>query len=1491
MTQKNSIFLHNFGDLAEIQRASYYRFLLSGLGEELKAIENPFWTCIYHPNSSSKKTLIVPCLTYLYFNDIRFEASQTLQQCLSQGITYSLLVFLRSEYSYDSKNISADFTYPYIGDVNISKITRVQQFLLLVELPLLTEDGTFVINGHERIVISQVIRSPGVYFRKQFGIGSKKIRYVATVISDRGNWTKIYFGREQEEKRLLDKLSLKESTFRESLVRKTISKKGVALLNKYFHKDTKKYKTEDLGNDQIFIKPSEFRRKSRLEQEIEKEEEKDRKEELDEVGLWIEKLEEHEDDKIYMMYLAEALERNIFFLFDNLTYMENEKNASTFNNYENIFAMSSNQLNDEVQQTMRDNENKTAAINLLNREGNERFSIGKAGRWRVNKKLGLHLPLEITSLTIHDFLKIVDGLFELKYFNRPSDDIDHLQNKMIRSVGELLQVQIQVGLYRLLQNFMPYNPDFFPIPVPTVKVKKKLKKSENKSIQKQSKKIPRNYLQYQYAFLFKEKNVKNKGKAIITNHYLQILAPVFDARILTLTVKEFFTTSQLSQFMDQINPLSEVAQKRRISVLGPNGLKRDNISNLIRDIHPSQYGRLCPIETPEGKNAGLVSSLSLFSRVNQWGAIETPYFLMDQDFLYRNLTPIYLDPHKEAQLSVAFCDQSFDIEEKNRTNFASPLSLTAYQEDYLSIKQDYLFSLQKVKEISFITTSPLQLISIGTALIPFVEHNDANRALMGSNMQRQAVPLICSQKPLVGTGLEATVCLDSGMVIKNFAEGKVIFVTSEKIIVQDISGQKIHYLCQKYKRSNQNTALNQRPLVWPGEKIYSGQIIADGAATNDGEFSVGQNLTLAYMPWEGYNYEDAIILNERLLSENILTSIHLEEYEIEIDVSNYRYAKERLTAALSHPVSPFQTRHLNPDGLIRVGSYVHEHDILIGRQRLSEHDLSGERKLIEALFPETAVDKTQPLYRDQSLRVEIGTQGRVVEVRIICPTATEAYEFSQLPNQIYQKNSLLQKKWETLSLSRKLHYVKVQQWDWKKKQKQLLKLFEIIKQKEILKNKYQNNKVTKRKTEIWKQQIQHLITFWDFLSYEENETEKQNLFFKLKHLDAFLLAIAKWKIISKSKTKTKQKTKNKLLFRILNTFFSDSPKDEITDEDDEEWLLFPQITIRIFVAQIRKIQVGDKLAGRHGNKGIISRLLSPQDMPYLPDGTSVDIIFNPLGVPSRMNVGQVFESLLGLAAEKLGNRFKVLPFDEMYAKEASRILINQKLKEAALKENCSWLFDPSSPGKILLRDGRTGDYFDNPITVGKSYILKLIHIVEEKINARATGPYALITEQPLAGKSMKGGQRFGEMEVWALEAYGCSTTLQELLTIKSDDIDGRIDMYESLSLQANLPKPSPSIPEAFLVLIRELNGLGLYLSFQQVNLDTPKINQTSQLDLFRVMETRLYLRAILNRKKVLEIANGFRPILTSSLVFEKEERMKETQNFFEKKESAKKKRK
>jgi DNA-directed RNA polymerase subunit beta len=669
---------------------------------------------------------------------------------------------------------------------------RVKQDILFGEVPLITDEGTFIINGCERIVISQIIRSPGIYFRKEFGTSRKTI-YTATVISNKGLWTKF----------ILDQIGTeKASTF---------------------------------SKDKIYIRLNEFKQKN---SELTDEENRADK--------------ESDKDKVFIYDLIRYFGLNVQEILDSLKYPLHFSNLQLTNK-------EIEGITDDIQKKIKIRENTQVIKKLFFNQRSGCFSIGEIGRYKINKKLGINLPKDITYLTAHDFIGIIDGLIELKYYDRVSDDIDDIKNKQIRSIGDLLQNQIRIGLYRLQKSLI-----------------------EESSI------------------------VSSQKLSFEVDTYSNPEDWVIDPRPVTSSIKEFFKTSQLSQFMDQINPLSELTHKRRISVFGPNGLKRDHISTVIRDIHPSQYGRLCPIETPEGQNAGLITSMALYGRISSLGSIETPYFLVQDNKVFSDKKPIFLNPEQESETIVAVADISLTNQKK-------------IVEEYISIKENNLFSLKKSKDINFITTSPLQIVSLATALIPFLEHDDANRALMGSNMQRQAVPLIYTQKPIVGTGLETAAILDSSMVIKSYCQGTVLFSSANSIKILDDANQSITYYLRKYYRSNQETCINQRPIVWSGEEVFSGQIIADGPSTNDGELSLGKNLTIAYMPWEGYNYEDAIVINERIIIEDCLTSIHIEEHETTLTYCVT--GSEKLTNSLPH-LTKHISRHLNSDGIVKVGSYV-----------------------------------------------------------------------------------------------------------------------------------------------------------------------------------------------------------------------------------------------------------------------------------------------------------------------------------------------------------------------------------------------------------------------------------------------------------------------------------------------------------------------------------------------------------------------------------------
>ena len=796
------------------------------------------------------------------------------------------------------------------------------------------------------------------------------------------------------------------------------------------------------------------------------------------------------------------------------------------------------------------------------------YRLGRVGRLKVNNRLNLKINDRLQTITYEDIFAITDKLISLTISKTIQDDIDHLKNRRVRSVGELLQNLFRIGFQRLIR---------------------KLRNQTNKI---------------------------DSGQVLSFN-------------IVNATVREFFGSSQLSQYLDQTNPLSSLTHRRRVSGLGPGGFDRDRISFAVRDIHPSHYGRICPIETPEGQNVGLIASLTTCARVNKSGFLETPFWRVINGKVIKSGQPIYLTANIEDFYKIAPADIAI-----NKENYLIKNVIPVrYKQDFINLTPS---------EVDFIAISPIQIVSVAASLIPFFEHDDANRALMGSNMQRQSVPLILPQKAIVGTGLENQIAIDSGMTLNAQFSGTVHSVTANKIIIKDRAGKKLSYKLQKYLRSNQQTCINHRPIVWKGEIIKSGQVLTDGPAITSSELSLGQNILVGYMPWQGYNFEDAILINERLVYDDIFTSIHIERYKIEIDRNSE--TSEKTTKNIPN-LNLNEIKHLNDDGIVTVGTFVKPGDILVGKvisNNTSEQ--LPESKLLRAIFGAKAKG-----VRDNSYRTPDGEYGRVIET----------------------------------------------------------------------------------------------VTF---------------------------------------------NRRTKLTYKFEKIY--------------------------VFIAQIRKIQVGDKIAGRHGNKGIISRILPRHDMPFLPDGTPIDIILNPLGVPSRMNVGQLYECLLGLAGDKLNSRFKILPFDEMYGLETSRILINKKLRQASITKNESWLFNPYAPGKIVLIDGRTGTEFENPITVGNAYMLKLIHLVDDKMHARSTGPYSLITQQPLRGKAQHGGQRFGEMEVWALEGFGAAFTLKELLTIKSDDMQGRNETLNAIV--KGQPIPQFGIPESFKVLLHELRSIGLDMSTYKI---------------------------------------------------------------------------
>ena len=1071
---KKNIYNYLLPNLLETQRISFCWFLELGF---LKELEN--FSAIRDYLDELELNLSAK------FYKIR-QPKYSLSEAKRRDTTYSVRIYTLAQLLYlNNSNNNTE------GEV------------LLCDIPLMTNEGTFLVNGIERIIINQIVRSPGIYYKTDSDKQNFRY-YTASLISNRGTWVKFEMDKDDFIHVKIDK-----------------AKKISAY---------------------IFLKA---------------------------VGLTDSDIFNHLDHPEYF--------KKTFKEYDSISF-------------EDTFL--------EVHNKLRPGEPATVKAGkqiLYSRFFDpKRYDLGHVGRYKINKRLNLDIKNNIHILTSKDVLYIVNELINFRLAPTIEDDIDHLGNRRIRSVGELLQNQIRIGLNRL-------------------------------------------------------ERIAQERMTICEQRYLRVNVLV-NPKPLVSSIREFFGSNPLSQFMDQTNPLAELTHKRRLSVLGPGGITRDRAGFAVRDIHPSQYGRICPIETPEGPNAGLIGSLSTYGRVNSYGFIETPFYKVEEGKVLQNSYPVYLDATSEDTYRLA----AGDLEIDSVGSIISKNVPVRYRQDLVSVA---------ATSVDYIAVSPIQVVSLATALIPFLEHDDANRALMGSNMQRQSVPLLYPEAPIVGTGLEGQTARDSGMTVLSANYGKVIHINDGKIAIQDKQNTIFTYSLTKYQRSNQDTCINQRPFVHIHEKIATGQVIADGASTEGGELSVGQNIIIAYMPWEGYNYEDAFVVSERLLYDDLYTSLHIEKFEIEIRQT--KLGMEEVTRDLPN-VSEYSIRNLDKNGIIKIGTWVDSGDTLVGKLTpKGESDYPPEGKLLRAIFGEKSRD-----VRNTSLKLPHGTCGRVLDVKI----------------------------------------------------------------------------------------------------------------------------------------------------------FSRSNRDDLPPGTDE--------ILKVYIAQTRRIQIGDKMAGRHGNKGIISKILPRQDMPFLPDGTPVDMLLNPLGVPSRMNVGQIFECLLGFAGENLSVRFKVVPFDEMYGAEASRALVNKKLKEASIFKK--WIFSDKHPGKMVLRDGRTGQNFENPVTIGRAYMLKLVHLVDDKIHARSTGPYSLVTQQPLGGRAQQGGQRLGEMEVWALEAFGAAYTLQELLTIKSDDMKGRNETLNAIV--KGLPIPKPGIPESFKVLMRELQALCLDVATYK--LDVYNNNAIKDIEINLMTETQ-----------------------------------------------------
>jgi len=1351
-TEKKSI-RKNFGklkeslsipNLIEVQKKSYNQFLETDQSSIRKGLHKVFSSIFPIEELSDKATL-----EYLSF---RLEKPKfDVDECRQRDLTYSssLKPTLRLVvYDIDSENntkqvLSAKEQEVYMGDV-----------------PLMTPSGTFVINGVERVVVNQMHRSPGVFFDHDKGKShaSGKFLFNCRIIPNRGSWLDFeYDAKDLLYFRIDRKRKLPITTFLYAL---GYSKKEI-LENFYdfssfsFMKEKKLWLTN--------FNPNDYKRPIKLRNDL--------------INSKDEKIILKKGSKINFVIAKKLFDDGLKNIAYNSEYFIGKYIKNDLKNPENkeIFLKSGSLINKENIDKILEygittldiadidpvtkgpylidtlnvdkNNSKEEAINDIYkvlRPGeppsfevaneifnnlffkSERYDLSEVGRVKLNNKLHLKCNDDITILRNDDIIAIIKHMLDLKDGKGEVDDIDHLGNRRVRSVGELVENQFRIGILRM------------------------------------------------------ERAIKEKMSTLLE---VESAMPqdLVNPRPITAALKDFFATSQLSQFMDQTNPLSEITHKRRVSALGPGGLTRERAGFEVRDVHPTHYGRICPIETPEGPNIGLINSLATFSRVNKYGFIESPYRKVENSIVTEEI--VYLSAIEEEKFTIAQANTKID----KKGNFL---------EELISCRKSLNFILAKPDAVEYIDVSPKQLVSVAASLIPFLENDDANRALMGSNMMRQAVPLIKPESPLVGTGIERDVALDSGVTIIAKRDGVVDKIDGKRIVVKafekDLSKSGVDiYNLFKFQKSNQNTTINQKPLVKVGDIIKKGDIIADGPSTKLGELALGKNVTVAFMPWLGYNFEDSILISERCVTDDVFTSVHIEEYELM--TRDTKLGTEEITRDIPN-ISEESLRNLDESGVVYIGAEVKAGDILVGKVTPKGDSISNpEEKLLRSIFGEKATD-----VRDSSLKMPPGSNGIVVDVKVFNRHGIEKDERSTAIERSEIESVQEDKSVEEEILERNIK----------------IRIQEMIKNKKLSENfkkfKSQSN-----------------------LTPNDLETINLNDLWKLRFVD--------------EKTNNDIKTLKDQYTNVKNDIkerFEDKVS-KIQQGDD----LLPNVLkmVKVFVAVKRSLKPGDKMAGRHGNKGVISKIVPVEDMPYMENGKPVDVVLNPLGVPSRMNVGQILETHLGWACSELGEKInqiikknndmkkrnnlvhdilkkvyeksvyeeKIKPlqgreFDELMKTLSSGIPISTPVFDGASVDDVTELLKlaqlPSS-GQTSLWDGRTGEKFDREVTVGIIYMLKLHHLVEDKIHARSTGPYSLVTQQPLGGKAQLGGQRFGEMEVWALEAYGAAYTLQEMLTVKSDDVAGRTKVYETIVKGDD--KFESGIPESFNVLVNEIKSLGL----------------------------------------------------------------------------------
>ena len=1228
-------------DLLDIQVSSMKEFLQEDTlpeKRENKGLEQVFNNIF--PIEDNHKNYVLE-YKYYYLGLPKY----TVKECLERRITYSIPLKIKFVLHITDENDKSKY------------VQNIEQDVFFGNIPYMTESGTFIINGAERVIVSQLQRSPGVFFDQSQHPNGTKI-FQARVIPFRGSWvdftTDIYdciYAIIDRRRKFPASLLLRAIGF--STNDDILSSFG--LLKSF---DLKKERKSLIGkkvvSDIIDINTGEII--------------VDRDSPLTDKNI---------DDclnsgmkSIQLLKKEESLKSQIF----KNTFDKDPTNSTE----EALLLLYSHLRTGEAP-------NVDVAQKFIEKMffSTKKYDLGAVGRYRINKKFGLDASIDEPVLTKEDFIEVFRYLINMRNGEKTSDDIDHLGNRRIRTVGEQLANQFNIALSRMQRN-----------------IRDRMNQREAESLTPQD---------------------------------------LVNSRIVTTVLNTFFGTSQLSQFMDQTNPLSEITHKRRISSLGPGGLSRERAGFEVRDVHHTHYGRLCPIETPEGPNIGLINSLATYAKVNKLGFIEAPYKIIDDPNLksYKITDKVaYLSPDEEDRAFIAEATE--------------PIKNNKFSNDLIRARHGEDFPVLDPLSIDHMDVSSNQIVSVSASLIPFLENDDANRALMGSNMMRQSVPLIRPETPIVGTGMEKIVARDSKSALYSKHTGTIEYVDSKIIVVKvnvkdselQISSDHniVHYRMKKFLRTNQNTCVNQIPRVKIGQKVKAGDLLADGHSTSYGELALGRNLKVAYMPWRGYNFEDAIIINERLMKEDVLTSIHIKEFEVEI--RDTKRGEEELTNEIPN-VSEEATSNLDDVGIVRVGAEVKPGDILVGKVTpKGETEPSPEEKLLRAIFGDKAGD-----VKDASKRCDAGVYGVVVE--------TQLFERKSSSLRVDEKKQI--RELQKSARNNRLELMK--------KRDEKLKECLLDQLSGGMRDFITNKTILKAKTLLTKARVSKLNL--ENISLKSPWVENPKEWHKILKI---------WQNYRKS-LKILEETLEKDVFKL-----------RVGDELQQGVMKLA----KVYIAQKRKISVGDKMAGRHGNKGIVSILVPEEDMPFTDDGRPVDIILNPLGVPSRMNLGQLYEAMLGWAGFELNEKYATPVFDG-----ASFSDVESKMKEAKV---------PTS-GKVYLYDGRTGEKITSPVAVGTTYMMKLSHMVNDKMHARSTGPYSLITQQPLGGKAQLGGQRFGEMEVWALEAYGAAYTLQEVLTTKSDDINGRTKLYNSLVRGGNAPMPN--IPESFNVLVKELEGLGL----------------------------------------------------------------------------------